>query len=59
MTDWMAIAAGRGLGIPDADLDRIVPVLEALEAAFRPLAENIPWDVEPAVTFSCPAGDES
>ncbi len=37
--------------IPEEALERIAPVLDALEAAFRPLAAAIPEDVEPAVTF--------
>lgn len=38
--------------IPQEARDRIAPVLDALEAAFRPLAAAIPEDVEPAVTFT-------
>jgi hypothetical protein len=37
--------------IPEEARERIAPALEALEAAFRPLAAAIPEDVEPAVTF--------
>lgn len=38
-----------GLNIPD--MERIVPALEGLEAAFRPLVKTIPHDTEPALTF--------
>ncbi|HXG32752.1 MAG TPA: hypothetical protein VNJ11_05260 [Bryobacteraceae bacterium] len=53
--DWKRIAEGLQLGIPEADLDRITAVLDALEAAFRPLAASIPFELEPAVIFQCEA----
>ncbi len=43
--------------IPEEALERIAPALEALEAAFRPLAAAIPEDVEPAVTFKAEEGE--
>jgi hypothetical protein len=52
--DWKAVARALALEIPEADLDRITPALEALEAAFRPLAAEIPHETEPAVLFFCP-----
>ena len=48
MTDFKAVARARGLDIPEAELDRIVPTLEKLEAAFRPLAADLPPSLEPA-----------
>jgi hypothetical protein len=51
MKDWKLIAAGLGTDIPEADVAKIAPALNSLEAAFRPLSRNIPEDVEPAVTF--------
>ncbi len=51
MKDWKKIASGNGLGIPEADIDRIAPALDRLEAAFRPLTTDIPASIEPAVTF--------
>ena len=51
MKNWKKIAEASGLRIPEPDLDRIAPALDALEAAFRPLAKDIPHDVEPAVAF--------
>lgn len=51
--DWKQIAEGMRLGIPEADLERIAPVLDAMEHAFRPLTAAIPLDVEPALTFRC------
>ncbi len=53
MTDWKLLAAARGLGIPDAEMEKIVPVMDALEAGFRPLAAGIPPAAEPAVIFYC------
>jgi hypothetical protein len=54
MKDWKLIAAASRWNIPEADLERIAPVLDALEASFRPLVRSIPPDIEPAPTFSCP-----
>ena len=51
MKNWKKIADGTNLGIPESDLERIAPALDALESTFRPLARTIPDDVEPAVTF--------
>lgn len=57
MKDWKQVARGLGSDIPDEQLDRINPTLEALEAVFRPLAKSIPDDAEPAVGFTADAGD--
>ena len=57
MKDWKQIAAGYGLDIPEPDLERVIPALDALEASFRPLTAAIPESVEPAVTFR--AGEEA
>ena len=45
------------LGIPEDELARITPSLDALEAAFRPLVQTIPLETEPALTFECPPED--
>lgn len=37
--------------IPADQLDRAVKILDALEAAFRPLARTLTFDEEPATTF--------
>ena len=42
MTDWKALSKALNTGIPDAQLERIAPTLEQLEAAFRPLTKAIP-----------------
>jgi len=49
--DWRALAQARGLEIPAAELDRIAPALDALEQAFRPLAERLPPELEPSFLF--------
>jgi len=51
MKNWKKIAETSDVRIPEPDLDRITPSLDALEAAFRPLTKGIPDDVEPAVAF--------
>lgn len=51
MTDWKGIARARGLAIPEAEIEAIAPRLEALEAAFRPLAAKLTPDQEPAAVF--------
>jgi hypothetical protein len=49
MKDWKLRATG--LSIPEADLEKIIPVMDALEAAFRPLIPDIPLETEPAIIF--------
>jgi hypothetical protein len=49
MKQWKQIADSAGLDIPA--MERIIPALDALEAAFRPLVKTIPYDVEPALIF--------
>ncbi len=58
MTDWKALAAARCPDIPSDAVERIVPSLEKLEAAFRPLAAQLTEDVEAAVVFTNVAGGE-
>jgi hypothetical protein len=49
--NWKAIAQANGFEIPEPDLDRIAPALDALELAFRPAVTQLPDDALPAVTF--------
>jgi len=44
MTDWKARAAAANPPVPEEILERVVPPLEALEAAFHPLKQRIPPD---------------
>ncbi len=55
--DWTSIAAASGLGIPAPEMERAAAALDALEAAFRPLAESLAPEVDPAPVFR-PAEDE-
>ena len=57
MKDWKKIADAFGLSIPPQDLERILPPLDGLEAAFRPLLDTLPHEVEPAVTFHAEVED--
>ncbi len=57
MKDWKSIASANELQIPDADLERSRAPLEALEAAFRPLAATIPHETEPAVMYQPEDGE--
>ena len=52
MTDWKTLAAARCPDIPEDAVDRTVPSLVALEAAFRSLAEELTAVDEPAVIFA-------
>ena len=42
MTNWRKPASSLDPPIPAAEVEKIVPTLEALEAAFRPLCDSIP-----------------
>jgi hypothetical protein len=41
MTDWKNLAAALDPPIPAEDIEKIVPILQALEASFRPLQATI------------------
>ncbi len=58
MSDWKLIATGRGLVIPDDEMEKIAVVLEAMEAGLRALVPTIPLLVEPVVTFRCAPEEE-
>ena len=49
MKHWKQLADSAEMSIPA--MERIIPALDALEAAFRPLVKTIPYDVEPALSF--------
>lgn len=46
--DWKSIAAQVAPDTPAESLERISPALDALDAAFRPLLDRIPFDGEPS-----------
>ena len=58
MRDWKAIAKASGSTLTGKDLDAVALPLEALEETFRPLARNLPPDLEPAVEFRMEADVE-
>ena len=51
MADWKQIAKARGLNIPDDQLDRITPILEALEKSFAAAIVDLPNELGMAVDF--------
>jgi hypothetical protein len=51
MKNWKEIAEAAELNLTDADIERIGPALNALEAAFRPLVAALAPEVEPALVF--------
>jgi hypothetical protein len=44
MTDLKSLAASLDPPVPEELLSQVIPPLEALEAAFRPLVQNLPLD---------------
>ena len=51
MKDWNLIVKAHGFDITEEEVARFQPTLDALEAAFRPLLQQIPLELEPAVIF--------
>jgi hypothetical protein len=41
MTDWKRVAAALDPPIPGRDAEKLLPVMDALEAAFRPLQQTL------------------
>jgi hypothetical protein len=58
MRDWKAIAQASGSTLVGRDLDAVVLPLEALEATFRPLVQDLSPDLEPSVEFRVEADVE-
>jgi hypothetical protein len=52
MRNWKQMAVAGRFEIPDEELNQIVPVLEALDASFRPLVKKIPVETEPAFVLA-------
>jgi hypothetical protein len=44
--DWKKIAQAAEPAVPEQDVDKIVPIMEALERAFEPLRKSIPPGTE-------------
>jgi hypothetical protein len=41
MTDWKRAAAALDPPIPESDVEKLLPVMDALESAFRPLQRTL------------------
>jgi hypothetical protein len=41
MTDWKKTAAALDPPIPEPDVEKLLPIMEALEIAFRPLQRTL------------------
>ena len=46
MIDLKTLAAALDPPVPEELLPEVIPPLEALEAAFRPLVQNVPADTQ-------------
>ena len=55
MTDWKTLTAARGLHLPDAEVEKLASIMDALEPAYEALAARLTLDIEPATTV----GDEA
>jgi hypothetical protein len=51
-TDWASLARAREFPMSATEMERLVPILDAVENAFRPLVATIPHTTEPAITLS-------
>jgi hypothetical protein len=51
MPNWKLLAQARELNIPADELERLVPVLDALETAFAPLRSLAPHESEPVTSY--------
>jgi hypothetical protein len=58
MRNWKLIAAANRFDIPEDELNAILPVLDAIEAAFRPLVKKIPVETEPAFVLPVDRGEQ-
>jgi hypothetical protein len=58
MRDWQAMAAASGTGIPAQDVERVTKPFVGLEQTFRPLANSLTFDEEPATAFDAAEGAE-
>ena len=58
MRDWKTIAKASGSALSGKELESVVLPMEVLEAAFRPLAKDLPPDLEPSTEFRVEADVE-
>lgn len=57
MRDYRKLAAALLPALPPEEVNRVIAPLDSLEVAFRPIAERIPHETEPAVQFVPPPED--
>ena len=50
--DWRSIAKAQEFPLSPAEMEKLVPILDAVENAFRPLVATIAHSTEPAITLS-------
>ncbi len=58
MKDWKLAAKASGIDAPEKDLAQLAQPLEALEAVFRPLAQDLEPALEPILRFEPEADAE-
>ena len=51
MPNWKLLAQARGIDLPADDLDRLVPALDSLDAAFALLRQLAPHESEPVTIY--------
>ena len=51
MADWKQLANSRALSIPEDQLERIAPILEALDKSFRQIANDLADELGMAIDF--------
>ena len=59
MKDWKLLASALDLDIPEAEMERVKASLDAVETAFRPLADTIPLETEPAYVLLLPPEEQA
>jgi hypothetical protein len=56
MKNWKLVAEAYGHGVSGAELERILPSLESLDAEFRKVLNSLPSDAESAAIFEADLG---
>jgi len=56
--DWKSVAAAVAPDMPAEAVDRCASALTSLDALFRPLANQLPFDTEPAYLLLVGRGQE-
>lgn len=56
--DWILIAKGLDLQIPEAELQKIQGPLQSLTTQLQTLVQSLPHETEPAVVLPCAEEEE-